>query len=169
MLASAGANVRSSLTAALWVSLGASGASYQEAKAETEILLPLPKAKRTKGHCQEGQEPGCKNSRLGEGEEDTQARFAAGLTEGGSCEARNTLQVACLAFFLFRYVWKSFCPTVVPVMRTPGQFIRGSSCIKSSNPTVPKWWIAAKNSFKKRQCNKMPQTRCIKCFASCWL
>lgn len=32
----------------------APGASYQESNAETEILLPLPKAKRTKTHCQRG-------------------------------------------------------------------------------------------------------------------
>lgn len=32
----------------------APGASYQESNAETEILLPLPKAERTKTHCQRG-------------------------------------------------------------------------------------------------------------------
>lgn len=54
MMASARVSVWSLLTSAFWVFPGAPGASYQEAKTETGILLPLPKANRTKKHCQAG-------------------------------------------------------------------------------------------------------------------
>lgn len=98
----------------------APGASYQESNAETEILLPLPKAERTKTHCQRGKNQDIE-ARIGRGV--YRPYWEADVEKGNSSAKTYSEFLDCwLDFFnnLYSAIFTHHTNTTLPNLYTPG-------------------------------------------------